>query len=294
MVIWFVLIIKRKYMKIRKIIYSAKLCAALMGTTMMFSLTTPGLAKETTALQPPFLQEIQDQLTTVSGLKDQNITIVVIPDKKRIMDIRPDAIRLSYGLLQHMQDVNQLISTLAHATAHIALDYVTTPPLPEDAGGDDKGTSAADYIASSVRPRYPDKSNPPVADAGFQNDEPKIIERPRYENEDYRFEVNKADVAAAEQELRSDEAAGKILAHAGYCPSDYSRMLQYFYEHPQKLLGNDHYALDSDQWQRVDAAEHLHSTKQACSPAQINKTQKHAEAFNQWKARILGALHVQK
>ena len=211
-------------MKIRKIIYSAKLCAALMGTTMMFSLTTPGLAKETTALQPPFLQEIQDQLTTVSGLKDQNITIVVIPDKKRIMDIRPDAIRLSYGLLQHMQDVNQLISTLAHATAHIALDYVTTPPLPEDA----------------------------------------------------------------------DEAAGKILAHAGYCPSDYSRMLQYFYEHPQKLLGNDHYALDSDQWQRVDAAEHLHSTKQACSPAQINKTQKHAEAFNQWKARILGALHVQK
>lgn len=236
-----------------------------------------------------FLQTIQNQLTQVSGIKDRPIRLLVTTERKRFINITPTSVSFSYGFLKNMQNINQLIATMAHMTAHISLDYVPTPPVPEDEATGSEG-SVGDYIKSAVRPQYPDKSNPPQATGSFHKENPGIIERPRYQNKEYNYAINKADILLADEEHEADKTTVKILSHANLCPSDFSRMMHYFYENPQILVANRHFALETDQWQRVDAVDRLADPKVKCSDTQNTISRNNAQNFEQMKVKILKAL----
>ncbi len=234
-----------------------------------------------------FLQDIQARLTVASGIKDRPIKVIVTKESKRVIILTPSSISLSYGFLKQMKDVNQLTMILAHLTAHIGLDYVAPPPLPEDHVRTEDKRSLKDFIT----PKYPDESYVPEATGPFTGkDKNAIIERPKYQNKNYDYAVNKAGIVKAEQELDADKITNKIIRHAGFCPSDYSRMLHYFYENPQLLLGNKHFALDADQWPRIGAVDSRADPAAKCTAEQVALTQKYAPAFDQLMVHIRQAL----
>ncbi len=277
-------------MKMHKFISETFPKIVILAMMTAISLTSLAQSDDNKPEKTLFLQDIQDQLVHVSGIKNRNITIHIIDDKKRKTILTPSSISLSYGFLKQMKDINQLVSTLAHLTAHISLDFVATPPLPEDNHDGQEKSSVTGYLKSTIRPQYPDENNMPQATGAFHKKGAEILERPRYHNKDYEYSVNKTDIIKAEHELEVDKITDKILRHSGYCPADYSRMLYYFYENPQLMLGNKHFALDADQWQRIDAVNRRADPGTACDKAQIALTQKHAGDFDQLLVRVMLAL----
>ncbi|VAW00197.1 hypothetical protein MNBD_ALPHA01-606 [hydrothermal vent metagenome] len=273
-------------MKIRKIITG--------GLMAVFTAAPPVLAQDTSDESLAFLQTIQNSLSRASGLKDNNIVIHVTTEKKRIFDVTPSAIHYSYGFLKQMENIDQLVATMAHMTAHISLDYLSTPPLPEEDGKNPEKPSVGDYLKSVVRPKYPDENNIPEATGSFRSKDRDpgmgIIERPGYQNRAYDYAVNKSDVIKAERELDTDKTAIKILKHAGFCPTDYNRMLRYFYENPHLLLGNRHFALDADQWQRLDILDRNDGITAPCNDAQKAMSQQYVAGFDQLKVKIYRSL----
>ena len=269
---------------------------SLLGLTTLLSLTAPALSEEPGPEKIQFLQNIQNQLQQVSGLKGRPITVIVTPEGKRNITLTPSSVSFPYGFLKQMQDITQLVATMAHMTAHISLDFVETPPLPDHGSTPAKKNSVKAYIKGTISQRYPDESYMPQATGSFhdnhQNSSRGIIEKPNYQNKNYSYQVNKAKFVKAEHELKVDKITEKIMRHAGYCAADYTRLLQYFYENPHLLLGNDHFALDADQWQRIDEAERR--TKEACSPQQRTQTSPHAAAFDHMKVSILQSLRNSK
>jgi len=258
-------------------------------------LLLPGLPAATRADEAPqpditFLQTIQDQLTTAHAVVNETIRIQITPERKRRIDVTPSSISFSHGFLKNMTDIHQMVATMAHMTAHISHDTTPTPPLPADEATAAADTSVSDYVKSTIRPEYPDKSDVPQATGSFHEDRAKIIERPTYRNDDYSYAIDKSDIIRAEQELEADRTTVKILRHAGLCPSDYSRMLHYFYENPQKLLANRHFALTADQWQRIDAVDRLAPPDTECSAAETAVLRDNAARFDQLKEGILAAL----
>ncbi len=269
-------------MKTGKIITSAVLAAVC--------LTSPAGAQGTNDLDIKFLQEIQQQLNKVSGQGDRPISLHITPDKKRKIDLTTSSISFSYGFLKNMENIAQLIATMAHMTAHISSDHVKAPAPDENTGYGFDETTVENFIQSTIRPKYPDRKSPPEAKGPFHNDGPQTIERATYNNPDYTFAINKADILAAEQERSSDKLAARLLKHAGFCPSDYSRMMHFFYENPQRLLGSKHFALDADQWQRIDVVDRSDDPATICSDSQKAMTNKYAQAFNQLQDKIRLAL----
>ncbi|NOZ65783.1 MAG: hypothetical protein GXP00_04705 [Alphaproteobacteria bacterium] len=234
-----------------------------------------------------FLQNIQARLTAASGIKGRLIKVIVTKESKRVVALTPSTISLSYGFLKQMKDVNQITMTLAHLTAHIGLDYLPTPPLPEDHIHMDNKKSLKDFIT----PKYPDESYVPEATGPFTAKDQDInIKRPSYQNKNYDYAVNKAGIVKAEQELDVDKTTDKIIRRAGFCPSDYSRMLHYFYENPQLLLGNKHFVLDADQWPRIGAVDNRADPAAKCTAEQNALTRKYAPAFDQLMVRVRQAL----
>ncbi|MBL4801279.1 MAG: hypothetical protein JKY45_05240 [Emcibacter sp.] len=277
-------------MKTRKFIFS--LCPTIIAVILMTSvqMIPQAMSQEESPDGIRFLQEIQDQLTKVSGLKDHTITVHVITEPKRKIVLTPSSISLSYGFLQHVKSVNQLMATLAHMTAHISLDYVTPPPLPDNIKTAKDKSSASDYLKSAIRPKYPDQTNIPQATGSFHREGPEVLERPRYQNKDYDYAVNKSGIIKAEHELEVDKITNKIIRHAGFCPSDYSRMLHFFYENPQQILGNKHFALTADAWQRLDAVDHRADPKTVCDDDRIARTVSYGPAFDHLTLSIQQAL----
>lgn len=272
-------------MKTHKFIFKA--VTALFALVLM---TAPGLTLSGHAADTDFLQEIQNRLMKVSGVKDRDIAVIVTENQKRKITLTPSSISLSYGYLKQMKTINQLVATLAHMTAHISLDYVARPPLPEDDRNNQKKTSVTDYLKSTVRPKYPDENNIPQATGPFHHKGADIIERPGYQNKDYDYSVNKADILSAEHELEVDKITDKILRHSDFCPSDYSRLLHYFYEKPQLLLGNKHFVLDATGWPRIDAVDRRADPATICSETQIAQTQKYAHSFDLLMVKVMQAL----
>ena len=282
--------IMRRSMKTHKFIFTSIPAISAIALTVVLSLTSMATAQEQPSKDTLFLQKIQDHLTNVSGIKDSKITVIVTTDSKRKIDLTSTSISLSYGFLKHLRTANQLVATLAHMTAHIALDYVAPPPLPDDIKNAKGKTSTGDYLKSAVRPKYPDEGNIPQATGSFHREGAQVLERPRYQNKDYDYAVNKDDIIKAEHELEVDKITDKIMRHAGFCPSDYSRMLRYFYENPQLILGNKHFALDADGWQRLDAVNHRANPTTICNAEQIAQTTQYAPAFDQFTVKIRQAL----
>ncbi|MCF6196451.1 MAG: hypothetical protein L3J50_07080, partial [Emcibacter sp.] len=66
--------------------------------------------------------------------------------------------------------------------------------------------------------------------------------------------------------------------------------LHYFYENPQLLLGNKHFALDADQWPRIGAVDSRADPAAKCTAEQVALTQKYAPAFDQLMVHIRQAL----
>lgn len=281
-------------MKMHKFIF--EYFPKILGLALLvaLSLTAHAKANEQAPEKTMFLQDIESQLIRVGGLKDRMITLHITNNQKREIAITPSSISFSYGFLKQLNNINQLIATMAHMTAHISLDFVATPPLPEDEQAGHEKTSVTEYLKTTMRPKYPDQGNIPQATGAFHTKGAAIIERPGYYNKDYDYSMNKADIINAEHELEVDKITDKILRHAGYCPSDYSRMLHYFYENPQALLGNKHFALNANEWQRIDAVNRRVDPAVACSPDQTTHTQKHENAFDQLLVKIRQALRKKK
>ena len=278
-------------MKTHKFIFDyfpAIIAIAMVTGTGMTEMAT---ADEQKPEEIAFLQDIQDRLIQVSGIKNRDIALLVTENKKRKITITPSSISLSYGFLKQMKNINQLVATMAHMTTHISLDYVATPPLPEGAQDAPEKSSVTDYIKSAVRPKYPDQSNIPQATGAFHHKGAEIIARPSYQNKDYDYSVNKADIISAEHELEVDKITDKILRHSGFCPSDYSRLLHYFYENPQQVLGNKHFVLSADGWQRIDAINRRADPASACDEGQIAQTIKYAADFDRLTVRVMSALN---
>lgn len=265
-------------------------CILMISLLAISGLTLPVMANET----PKFLQDIQDRLTKAGGITDRAIKIHITKSSKRIVTITPSSISFSYGFLNQMQSPPHIVATMAHMTAHISLDYIKTPPLPEEAKATKEKISTGEYLKSAVRPQYPDENNIPQASGPFHKPGAEIIERPSYSNKAYSYSVNKAAVIKEEHELESDKIAGKILKHAGFCPSDYSRMLHYFYENPQLLLGNSHFALDADQWRRLETLDNRIDPTAKCRFRYAKKMAEYNAPFNQLKSHISQELKGQK
>lgn len=260
------------------------LTVALVATFCLNSTTT---AKGLESEEVKFLQSIQNHLSRTNRMKD--VTVHVFVEQKRKIHVKTSSIGLSYGFLKDMQNINQLVATLAHLTAFIKLGYVVTPPLPEDIKHDTGKTSFNNYIKSAIRPRYPDEGYMPEAKGTFQNDRSETITRPRYQNREYDYSFNKSDIITEERQLVVDKLTDKIMKQAGFCPQDYSRLLHYFYETPQTIPENKHFALKADQWQRIDTADQRADPATPCNAAQIALTQKYAGPFNQLKIKISNA-----
>ena len=281
-------------MKTHKMIipHFPKNIAVTIGTIFCLSITTmatPSVAADQKPESPfakdhKFLQDIQNKLTKGGGITDRIITIQVSQDKRRMLTATPNSLNFSYGFLQHMTSVNHLIATMAHMTAHISLDYLDTPPVPEDMK--EKKSSVSDYLKSAVRPQFPDENNIPQATGAFHTKGANIIERPDYQNKSYDLSINKSDMIAIDHQLDVDKTTGKILKHAGFCPSDYSRLLHYFYENPQKITGNKHFALEATEWQRIDANDQRAKPDTVCNPDQQALINAYVPAFNQFMTQI--------
>ncbi len=272
-----------------------KICKIIIGGLMVvFTMAPPVLAQNTSDESLAFLQTIQNSLSRAAGLKGNNIVIHVTAEKKRLFDVTPSTIHYSYGFLKQMENIDQLVASMAHMTAHISLDSLSTPPLPEEDGKKTVKPSAGDYLKSVVRPKYPDENNIPEATGSFRSKDQDpgmgIIERPGYRNKAYDYAINKSDIIKAEHELDTDKAAVKILKHAGFCPTAYNRMLRYFYENPHLLMGNRHFALDADQWQRLDILDRNDDLAAPCSDGQKAMSQQYAAKFDQLKVKIYRSL----
>ena len=280
--------IMRNLMKISKI-FIGILLAAILSISQAIS---QAIAQNTAVFNPPpaFLQDIQSRLSIASGDPKRVITLLITTEEKRVVRATPSMIHFSYGFLKQMASIDQLVATMAHMTAHISLDYMATPPLPEDVKDSAEKSSVGTYLKSAVRPDYPDESSFPEASGAFHDKGPgagvSTNARPGYHNKNYDYAVNKAGIVKAERELEVDKITSKILSHAGFCPADYNRMLRYFYEKPQKLIGNKHFALDADQWQRLDTLDRTVDPAAPCSQAQNNLTQKYSAEFDQLKITI--------
>ncbi len=279
-------------MKTRKYIFDSILLIIAIAVPTSLGLTSQAMSAEQKPEKILFLQDIQSQLIRVSGVKDRNIPILVSRDQKRKITLTPSSVTLSYGFMKQMNTINQLVATMAHMMAHISLDFVATPPLPEEDRDHTEKTSVEDYIKDTVLQKYPDRGYIPQATGAFhdKNTGMTIIERPGYQNKEYDYSVNKAAILHAEHEREVDKITDKILRHSGFCPSDYSRMLHYFYETPQQLLGNKHFALDADQWPRIDTADSRSDPATSCDDSQIAQIQKYAPAFDQLKVNIMQSL----
>ncbi len=140
-----------------------------------------------------------------------------------------------------------------------------------------------------MRPDYPDENYLPQATGALHNKGAVMPERPGYQNRNYDFAVNKKDIITAEQEREADRLVLKILKHSGFCPTDYHHMLRYFYEHPQKLPGNGHFALEADQWQRLDMLEQLSPRTKSCTQSQKALARKYTGPFEQLKVNVIQA-----
>lgn len=269
---------------------------SLLALMALLGLASPALAEEPGPEKVEFLQDIQNQLQQVSGNKDRPITVFVTPERKRKITLTPTSVSFSYGFLKQMQDITQLVATMAHMTAHISLDFIETPPLPDRNTTRTANPSVTEKIKSTLTQKFPDQGYMPQATGSFhgnqQNSTSGIIEKPSYQNKDYDYAVNRVKFIKAEHELEVDKITHKIMRHAGYCAQDYTHLLQYFYENPHLLLGNDHFALDADQWQRIDLAERR--VTGTCGPDQRTLTGQHAAAFDQMKVRILQSLRNTK
>lgn len=279
-------------MKMHKFIFNPFPKMATLYTLAMAMATTGLTSLAMSYEQQPgkviFLQEIQDQLVHASGMKNRPVTVYVTGDKKRITALTPSSISLSHGFLKQMKDINQIVATLAHMTAHISLDLVL--PLPEDMPAGRKKPLVADYLKSAIRPEYPDENNIPQATGAFHRKGAEILERPGYQNRNYDYSVNKTDIIRAEHELDVDRVTDKLLRRAGYCPADYSRLLHYFYEKPHLISGNRHFALDAAAWQRLDAVTRRADPAARCTEAQIALTRKHAGDFDRLQIAIMPGL----
>ncbi len=260
--------------------------------SMVCYLSTPPIAVAQDTKDIEFLQDIQNKLTKGGGITDRIIRIQVSQDKRRMLTATPNSINFSYGFLQHMTSVNQLIATMAHMTAHISLDYLHTPPVPENTKK--KKSSIGDYLKSAVRPKYPDENNIPQATGAFHTKGANIIERPSYQNKSYDISINKSDMVEIDHQLAVDKTTGKILKHAGFCPSDYSRLLHYFYKNPQKITGNEHFALESTEWQRIDTNDQQANPNTRCDRDQQALIKGYIPAFNQFMTRIKQSLETNK
>ncbi|VAX05260.1 hypothetical protein MNBD_ALPHA03-2151 [hydrothermal vent metagenome] len=257
------------------------------GLIAAYTVIFPASAKN--PIETAFLQDIQSRLTKASGI-GHDITVYITTNEKHVMSTTPTSIHFSYKLLKHMKTLNQLVATMAHMTAHIGLDNFSTPPLPEGERSDQERPSSGDYLKSIIRPEYPDETNVPQATGSFHDKGPGsslgISERPGYQNKNYDYAVNKTDIIKAEHELDADKVTGHILGRAGFCPSDYNRMLRYFYENPQGLLSNRHFALDADQWQRLDLLDRTVDPAVPCTDAQTALIQKYSGAFDRLKTAL--------
>ncbi|PCI33071.1 MAG: hypothetical protein COB54_04825 [Alphaproteobacteria bacterium] len=272
---------------------------SLISLLTLISLTPPALSQEPgpeITEKVAFLQDIQNQLQQVSGIKNRPVTVFVTPESKRNITLTPTSVSFSYGFLKQMQDITQLVATMAHMTAHISLDFIETPPLDDRDSNRPEKTSVTDYIKNTLTQKFPDEGYIPQATGSFhgnqQNSTSGIIEKPSYQNKDYDYAVNRVKYIKAEHELEVDKVTHKIMRHAGYCAQDYTRLLQYFYENPHLLLGNEHFALDTDQWQRIDEAERR--VTETCDADQRTQASTHAAAFDQMKVRILQSLRNTK
>jgi len=231
-----------------------------------------------------FLQDIQSRLTKAGGI-NHDITVYITTDEKHAMSATPTSINFSYKLLKHLNSLNQLVATMAHMTAHIGLND-TSQLLPENEQPDQKRPASEDYLKSVIRPQYPDETNVPQATGSFHEKGAIVEERPGFQNKRYDYAINKTDVIKAEHELDADKVTGNILDRAGFCPSDYNRMMRYFYETPQKLLSDKHFALGADQWQRLDLLDRTVDPAAPCTKDQMALIEKYSSAFDQLKAAI--------
>lgn len=272
-------------MKMRKNIIASVLYFMAVTITAASCLAAP--ANNLDPKEIRFLQVIQNKLSQASGAKA--IAIHVVAGKKRRINVSPSSITLSYGFLKDIKDINQMVATLAHLTAYVNLGYAVA--LPEESRQErGRKTSLGKYLKSTIRPEYPDQNYMPEAKGTFQENRDEPITRPSYKNQAYDFSVNRTDILATEHELDVDKLTDKIMRRAGYCPQDYSRLLHYFYENPQKFPENKHFTLDADQWQRIDAADQRADSADPCSKDQTALTREHARAFHQLKNKVLLAL----
>ncbi|NOZ42994.1 MAG: hypothetical protein GXP02_07515 [Alphaproteobacteria bacterium] len=227
-------------------------------------------------------------MTQASGLK--TVTIGVIAKHKHNIAVTPSSIDLPHLFLKNIKTVNQLVASLAHLTAYISLGYAVPPP-PKNPRQKKKKLTVGDYLKSAIRAEALDESDIPTKDQEtYQGDSSKAFARPRYQNKAYDYTVNKTGIVAAERRLKVDKTADKIMKHAGFCAGDYSRLLHYLYNNPQKFRGSRHFSLDTDQWQRLDVADRRADPAAACSTDQIAQTGKYAAAFNQLRNKILQAM----
>lgn len=231
-----------------------------------------------------FLQKIQDKLAKTAGLKDRTIRLEIIHDQKQVFDVTSSSVIISHGFIQKMENMEQMVSALAHMTAHISLNAVPPAPQPEHDKMRAADAAKEPFLKGAVSQRYPDKSQIPEATGGYVDNEKVNIERPEFRNEDYEFQINRGNIVKAEQELEVDQAAQKILHHAGFCPQSYRQMLHYFYEQPEKLAGNKHFALGPDQWQRVDMIDQSRLSGRDCSAQQNDLGKKYQDDFARLKS----------
>ena len=250
----------RVRMKMNKMFF----CNIVWSTILLTGLSAPATARDVIA-DVAFLQKLQDRLTVAAGLKVRSIRVIITPEKKRLYDVTPSKIILSHGFIQQITNQNQMVATLAHMTAHINMKTTPPPPLPKNIQDKQDQLTMGEYIKSALRPRFPDNSNPPKATAGYDEKGATTTLRPSYYNSNYDYQVNKANILKAEQEIAVDRIALKILHHAGFCPDYYGELLHYFYDHPEKMIGNKHFALSADQWQRIDMVDQITLSNGKCS-----------------------------
>ncbi len=272
-------------MKTGSIISGILTSSLFAACAFVFSVSAQTSAKDEKTVEATFLQDIQSRLTKAAGI-NHDITVYITTDEKHAMSATSTSINFSYRLLKHMNSLNQLVATMAHMTAHIGLNDISTPPLPENEQVDQKRPSSEDYLKSVIRPQYPDETNVPQATGPFHEKGAIARERPGFQNKSYDYAINKADIIKAEHELDTDKITGNILNRAGFCPSYYNRMMRYFYENPQGLLSDKHFALGADQWQRLDLLDRTIDPAAPCTKDQMALIQKYSGTFDQLKAAL--------
>lgn len=273
-------------MKTRKKI-SIVLSSMVISLAATFSLNSTATAETMKLEEIKFLQAIQGHLSRKNGIK--NIAIHVFVDQKRRIHVTKSSIGLSYGFLKDMQNINQLVATMAHLTAFVKLGYVVTPPDTEEDKHNTANTakkSFTNFIKSTIRPKFPDENYLPDAKGPFEKDRPTNGAQPNFQNQKYNYAINKKDILIKDRHLEVDKLTDSIMKRAGFCPQDYSRLLHYFYESPQGIPENKHFTMDADEWQRIDTADQRADPAIPCNEAQTTLTQKYGPAFNQLKSKI--------